>query len=167
LAAVWLPLVLLTGVGVITVLQASPALASCTGSGCTGKDPNAQGCSAVSVQSRTFEGPAGPETLTIQLRKSNGCGAYWARGIRNDCAYPVYTYIREEQQTYISSLGGWISLRVQYKQMSGTCNGGTSWTNMIQNDSGDRHQACMLPSLSGPVNPANVSSGWACTAWIY
>jgi Protein of unknown function (DUF2690) len=161
--------VALAGCGVAIASQASPALAaSCYYTSCTGKNPQTTGCSTTAgnpLWSKTYDGYGGPQSQTLQLRRSSGCRAYWARGIRDDCAYPVYTYLRVEQQLWTPY--GYYDERNQYKQMNVTCNGGTDWTNMIQDDNDDRTQVCIHDSPSGPVNPANVpQSDWACSGWF-
>jgi hypothetical protein len=163
-------LALCLGLGGGTVIAASPAFASSSlcGGSCSGKNPNTLGCIGNTDFSDTIGGPAGSQTQTIQLRSSAECGAWWARGIRADCAYPVYTYIMMEQQ--IASPYGYYDSNDRYAQMTGNCNGGTTWTNMVDAySSGYRERACILQSLSGPVNPATVSAGsWThCTNWQY
>jgi hypothetical protein len=153
--------------GGAAAMEAVPAAASSSacGGSCLGKDPNTHGCIGNTDFSDTIDGYAGPQTFTIQLRSSANCGAWWARGVRDDCAYPVYTYIRVQQQ--VASPYGWYDVHNQYKQMTSTCNGGTSWTNMVDAySSGYRERACVLQSASGPVDPSTVSdSDWYCTSW--
>lgn len=165
-----LTLALCFGLAGGTVIAASPAHAAsglCGGS-CSGKDPNAIGCIGNTDFSDTIGGPAGAQTQTIQLRSSANCVAWWARGIRADCSYPVYTYIMVEQQ--IASPYGYYDYDDQYAQMTGNCNGGTTWTNMVDaNGNGFRQRACILQSMDGPVDPSTVSPGnWThCTIWQY
>jgi Protein of unknown function (DUF2690) len=151
------------GIGSILIMQATPASAAgCNGSGCAGKNPDTMGCTGSTIESKTIGGAAGPQTLTIQLRRAGNCTAFWARAVRDDCAYPAYTYIKEQQQLWTTY--GWYDLAVQYKQLSGSCNGGTTYTNMNPDRGDDRHRACIAQSLSGPVNPATIAN-WNCTAY--
>src|SRR5207245_7243695 len=72
----------------ITVPYATPSYAAgCYGTGCIGKDPQAN-CSEspiTTLESRTLRGVGG-SPYSIQLRYSPTCLAFWARGIREDCA---------------------------------------------------------------------------------
>ncbi len=55
--------------------------ASCHGSGCTGQDPQATGCSSGATTIASASDPGG--TLVVQVRYSATCGTYWARSIVN------------------------------------------------------------------------------------
>lgn len=64
--------------GALVFSASGTALASCTGWGCHGLDPSAQGCSATSTvtASANFNGTT---LATLQNRYSSGCNANWAR----------------------------------------------------------------------------------------
>jgi hypothetical protein len=161
LSRVLLILALCLGLSGGAVIAASPAFAgsSLCGGSCSGKDPNTHGCIGNTDFSYT------PGGQTIQLRSSANCGAWWARGIRDDCYYPVYSYIMIEQQ--VASPYGYYDSNDQYAQMSSNCNGGTAWTNMVDAyNSGYRERACLLDSPGGPIDPRTVSPDqWTCTDW--
>jgi hypothetical protein len=65
-------------------------LVSCHGSGCTGKDPSATGCSAGAQSISTFYGGAdynaagGISETNVVLRWSNNCQANWAQNYTHD-----------------------------------------------------------------------------------
>jgi len=50
---------------------------SCYGSTCNNKDPNAYGCSAITVSEVYGSGASGP--MDAQLRYSSGCGTQWTK----------------------------------------------------------------------------------------
>ena len=147
-----LTVALCLSLGTGTVLAASPAFASsklCGGS-CSGKDPNTHGCIGNTDFSYT------PGGQSIQLRSSANCGAWWARGIRDDCYYPIYIYILVQQQVGSPYGDGYYDVNDQYAEMSSNCNGGTAWTPMVDaHSSGYRERACLLYSPSGPAESEN------------
>ena len=170
----------LLGIG-ITVPYATPSYAAgCYGTGCTGKDPQAN-CSEspiTTLESRTLRGVGG-SPYSIQLRYSPTCLAFWARGIREDCAIlqTLWVHIAEEQQKSIILDGErtWVTSRVQRSQVhpvlqprrgSLRClDGGTGWTPMNP-DENDRHRACIWWTFSEEP-PAPPFDGPGCTNWYY
>lgn len=86
---------LLITVGVL-VIPASPAMAaSCSGSGCTGKDPNAQGCSpdARTIDEFTYLG------ARFELRYSPACFAAWTRVTSSTHHNTLFAQIRTDGNT--------------------------------------------------------------------
>jgi hypothetical protein len=157
-------LVALVGiVGTALLVDAGPALASsCYGTGCTGKDPQTYACNTTAgspVYSLTYPSYGGEQTM--QLRWSWGCSSWWARSIRNDCAYPVTSYVRIERQIWTPY--GYYDANNYYARMT-NCNGGTNWTLMVPDTSDDRVRVCHAYSMSGPTNPATITS-WGCSPW--
>lgn len=81
---------------VLTMMPTRTALALCSGSGCYGLDPYAQGCNsgAYVVKSYTGSGPSG--TVTGALWYSPACVANWAVATSGSGA----RYIRAEVMVY-------------------------------------------------------------------
>jgi hypothetical protein len=81
-------------IGAVAVLvPASPALAAgCYASGCTGKDPNVQGCSpdAFTIDEFTDFG------IRFELRVSYGCWAAWTRVTNSVHSNTVFGQIRSQ-----------------------------------------------------------------------
>ncbi|MER5639754.1 DUF2690 domain-containing protein [Kitasatospora sp. NPDC002227] len=74
--AVWATALLLA-CGGLAALPAAEAQAAgrCTGSGCTGKDPQTVGCGGDALTTASFSGAA----VRVELRHSPACQASWAR----------------------------------------------------------------------------------------
>jgi hypothetical protein len=155
-------LVAIVGIGAATVAVQSPAFAAtCSGSGCTGKDPQTTGCSAkvTTPASKTSGSPS--QMFTLQLRYSTICNTYWARGVRGDCLAPVigtpYLAIRE----WVYSQQHWLLNRVYYKRITAYCDGGTNWTLQIYRGAGGRSYEACHGAAFGSTDPSTITN-WYC-----
>ncbi|GIH97716.1 DUF2690 domain-containing protein [Planobispora siamensis] len=97
----------------------------CSNSSCTGKDPQANGCGADSYTTKRRYDTVGG-AVTLELRYSFACNAYWAR-LTTNTASSIYrrAYIREydRNHTYLRGYAKTIG-----NGASGTFSG---WTKMI------------------------------------
>lgn len=125
----------LIGVAVLalSLWVAAPAQAeavSCRGGSCTGKDPQAQGCTADAKTVREFTNV----TLRVELRYSARCQALWARWtIKESMDHLDHVFIRRHNPN------GSISQRMT--NASGDA-GNQGWTVMIGRRPKDRFDAC-------------------------
>jgi hypothetical protein len=154
----------MTRMATVLVLLASAILfsaqpsfaASCSGSGCAGKNPQTEGCSTGAVVKKEYSS----DSLTLQIRYSSTCHAWWARatteGVDPTCAlYAAILQIQGGRQTSGQRLVGAHAL---------SCEGGTSWTYMIADlASGDSYNACAkYGAWTVPQSPSE-SNGSICT----
>jgi Protein of unknown function (DUF2690) len=143
-----------------TLLGAQPSMAaSCSGSGCSGKNPQTEGCSSGAVTKKEYS----DQYETIEIRYSSTCRAWWARarlqGFNPTCFY--YANI-------IQDINGRESARQRLVTPHYTnCEGGQSWTYMIGDiGSGDHYDACAdVGYPSSPPSP-DESSHTHCTGRI-
>jgi hypothetical protein len=146
-------LVLLLSCLAVAVTAQPAAAALCYGSTCNGKDPNAQGCSAVNVVATEVWS----DSFSVAMRYSSGCAARWTRMIIDDylrtCCIPAYISIERQLWTpygdkrthyYVKKIGAGLE--------------GSFWTPMVQNSSDDRARSCYEFGDSTPDN---------CSGWIY
>jgi hypothetical protein len=149
----------------LALVRAEPAAAACTGSGCNGLNPNSH-CSTTGTPREWFI----DATLTLQLRYSSGCSAYWGRAF-HDCSYhPPPLHIRVERQLYTPY--GYYRTHVYYETAAPPCNGDPGWTFMAGNYGSDRHRACVGYSYDGRAASAMPEDWWSwCTdqhgGWVY
>ena len=150
---------LAVGVTAAVMLPAEPALAVCTGSRCNSLDPSRH-CTATSTPEEEFIGGE----ITLQLRYSSGCRAYWGRAIADNCGdHPWPMYIRVQRQIYTPY--GYATSHVYYSgQVS--CAGSPQWTPMVGDYESDRQRSCFGFSSDGRRPAAMPESWWTwCTAW--
>lgn len=137
----------------VAVTAQPAAAASCYGSTCNGKDPNAQGCSAVNVAATQVW----QSSFSVAMRYSSGCAARWTRMIVDDylhtCCVPMYISI--ERQIYTPY--GYARTHYYVKKVAAGLEG-SFWTLMVQNSSDDRARSCWGINDSTPNN---------CSGWIY
>jgi uncharacterized protein DUF2690 len=134
--------IMFTAFAVATVVAPSAARAStCYGSGCSGQDPNAQGCSSGAGTIDRATAPGG--IPTVELRLGYGCGAAWARG--NHYWANVLIEGSPDASTVTVRYG------VVY-----SCQFGCDYTYTDMIDFGLYVRACVQ---------AFASDQWACTSW--
>lgn len=159
--------------------------ASCSGSSCNGKDPDAQGCGndARYLGPVTYLGPERDKWGSIATRYSPNCRAVWTRLIVDPTSYALrYFRIRIERQAGApfcspalanSSLNStapqpsdcftWWTTHRYYKTLNPN-SPGTYWTPMAQRTGGDeRHRWCYQWRN-------NSTGGWYsphCSGWRY
>jgi uncharacterized protein DUF2690 len=149
-------LVLMAAIGAtVVVAPSSPAFAvGCNSDGCTGKDPQAQGCSSgAHSMPKAYYG----DGYGIELRLSPACDAMWTR-LKVDYQFDptgYYTF-RVERQRWNGQADEWQSSGVYtHSKFYGT---GTVWTKMVADySSGDRTRACVGINTAG--------NNIACTGW--
>ena len=128
-------LVLLVGA---ILLPAQPSMAaSCSGSSCSGLNPQTAGCSTGAVVKKEFSS----DSLTLQIRYSSTCRAWWARATTEgpDPTCALYVNIIQLQQ------GQEAARQRLVGQHAMPCDGGTSWTYMIGDlAQGDNYNACAI-----------------------
>jgi hypothetical protein len=144
--------VLLLSLGAVLV-PAQPSLAaSCSGSGCNGRDPNTAGCAAGAVTKKEHSN----DRETIEIRYSPTCRAWWGR-VRVVTADPTC----EAYLTFLQFVNGVQSANARlvnipdYFPHSTDCVGTQSWTYMIGDlADGDHYNACLDWSNGGrPTTP--------------
>lgn len=123
-------LLLVTGIGSISA-------ADCKGSSCNGRNPQTMGCSSDAV---TKGNVYSTDALTVEMRYSKACDAWWARVTCdwNDptlAAYVGFIQFTNGRQSARQRLVG---------DYAAACDRGeTTWTYMIADkDSGDHYNAC-------------------------
>jgi hypothetical protein len=122
------------------LIPAQPGLAaSCSGSSCAGRDPQSQGCSSDAV---TKGNVYSVERITVEMRYSAACDAWWARAT---CDWPDPT-----AALYVSFIQFTNGVQTSKQRLVGDhaagCDSGeTTWTYMIADkSSGDRYNACWI-----------------------
>jgi hypothetical protein len=106
----------------VTAPEASAA--TCTWSGCNGKNPSTYGCTSGATTLRNATSKAGHY---IELRYSSKCHTVWVRGtnyaaVRIQAGYVDYYGAWHKQKDYVSPSGSaWSSLNYPY----------SAWTPMI------------------------------------
>jgi hypothetical protein len=140
------------------LLPAQPSMAvGCVGSACDGKNPQTMGCStgAQIKKERTWF-----QEVTLQLRYSPACDAWWTRAIcdRPDPTSALSVHIVQE----LLQNGVW--READRQRIVGTyhdvpCEGGQSWTYMIGDfPHNDRYYTCYTVSHpTMPVTPPHDS----------
>ncbi|TCO61987.1 DUF2690 domain-containing protein [Actinocrispum wychmicini] len=97
------------------------ASVGCHGSGCTGKDPEAQGCAADARTDQTVQPQ--PETYAY-LRFSPACNAAWVKTVSFSREKPIHGTVYGERW----GRGGQVV--VECTQSTGYVAGGTVWSRM-------------------------------------
>jgi hypothetical protein len=148
----WALVLALSFTGLVAAPQAANAV-GCGGGGCTGKDPNIQGCSAdaTTVSSYATSTPSemgyNTGTLYVELRHSRACRARWVRmtlssaGIGCGGGWTLRARIRD-----LASGGQQIAK--QTKDHPGGCN--QIFTDMVGRTSASvRTEFCHINVISG------------------
>lgn len=160
-----------TAAGVVVVGSAPALAASCTGSGCIGKDPHSTNCDTAgtvkTVKHKDIAEAGGDGTVSwsVDLRHSSGCKSYWARGTA-DIASIMTIKI---QKQCLRSTEGYYNCGTYTKQVGSVDSQGykhpktgTYWTKMeARLSSSERIRACLSVSWAG-YTP---SPGYHCTGW--
>jgi hypothetical protein len=131
-----------------SLLVAAPAqAATCHAASCTGKDPNAAGCAALTLETRASEG------ATVELRYSPdaSCRAFWARiKVPREGWIIGFAAISVDRMVDYNGLTRSISAEVQP--------GHSGYTRMWAREAGFSYRAC----VSYPA--AGISA--RCTVWV-
>jgi hypothetical protein len=138
--------------GIVIGGQAS-AQAACSGAGCTGLDPQAQGCTSGATDlGGTYYLEQPGQRYSMVVRTSSACNARWARMIIdvNPCCFARELAV--ETQRLVGST--WVALDFRTVTI-GAGQVGTFWTNMVANRSDDRVRVCNQIG----------TSGWVCGGW--
>jgi hypothetical protein len=127
----------LAGILLLAAGVGSVSAASCSGSSCAGKNPQTEGCSSDAVNKGNVHSD---DYLTVAIRYSPACDAWWARVTCDgpDPTLAVYASI-------IQFTNGVQSSRQRLAGDHGAaCNPSeTTWTYMIADrSSGDHYNAC-------------------------
>ena len=111
------------GLLTLTGPVSSASAASCYGSGCTNRDPQATGCSA---DAYTVDSAPAPDRDFGKgdLRYSPSCGAYWIRAVSWSTSVEISGTVYGEA----SVNGTWVPFWAENAPMVA---GGTSWSPMI------------------------------------
>ena len=152
-------LLMVLGTGVTAVATASPALAACSGSGCLGKDPNAQGCSASNIASTEMW----YSSFSVAMRNSSGCRARWTRIVVDDylptCCSAIGIAIEVEQ--YYQGRG-WGPLYF-YSKKVGAGLEGNYWTAMVPNNIAEtRTRSCWRFQAQDDSSYGS----YTCSGWV-
>ncbi|HWS38695.1 MAG TPA: DUF2690 domain-containing protein [Actinoplanes sp.] len=149
-------MVLTTITGITFVASPAPALAACTTNGCTGLDPQVQGCTGARTMPDPIWYTSGDLIYSVQLRQSPVCQSMWARLVVDYNADPLRTmYVRVQRQLYNNQQLEW-QASGDYTAPIGIRTG-TTWTDMVADyASGDRARACIRFGTGG---------SWSCTSW--
>lgn len=102
----------------------SASAAGCYGSGCTGKDPQATGCSADATTIKRVAAPSRDYGYG-DLRYSPSCGAYWVKTVSWSTSVPIGGSVYGE----VSVNGTWVPLWAE--NTPGYLAGGSQWSPMI------------------------------------
>jgi hypothetical protein len=153
-------------VALVALVPASPAMAACWSTTCTGEDPMEQGCLGGDYIHQVFGNNSSTPAWSVALRYHAGCGALWARAVK-DCTPsggdpPSYARIERMVQTPY----GWYVSPTKFYSGDVPC-GGPAWTRMIGDESySDKHRACVASPYSWD-HPSTFpeSSWWLCTIW--
>ncbi|MFD4635960.1 hypothetical protein ACFWN2_01525 [Lentzea sp. NPDC058436] len=144
-------LVFVMAVAGIIIGGQGAAQAACNGAGCTGLDPQAQGCTATDLGGTYYLEP-GSQRYSMVVRTSSVCNARWARMIIdvNPCCFARELAV--ETQRLVGST--WVAL--DFRTVSiGSGVVGNFWTTMVANRSDDRVRACTQIG----------TTGWTCGGW--
>lgn len=170
------------------VAQEAGVLASCSGSGCNGRDPSAQGCGSDAHAlggTRYFNVRNNQAYMSIQVRASNSCRASWARVTIDNWLggygppYRRNLQIRIERQIgnnlchvvegESSAAGDASTLNCQtwwnthsYSRTLDCCSAtGNYWTAMAQRTGGmERHRECYRFRYSRPTTGGGQEFYW-------
>lgn len=144
--------------GIGAVATAAPALAACSGTGCAGKDPNAQGCSAANIASTELW----YSSFSVAMRNSSGCGSRWTRIVVDDylptCCSAIGIAIEVEKYTQGRGWGP----SYFYSKKVGAGLEGTFWTAMAPNLAEDRTRSCWR--FQGQDN--SWYGAYTCSGWV-
>lgn len=80
----------------LTIVPTGSANAACSGSGCTGLDPSAQGCTSDAQTVGSYTGSGSSGTVTGTLMYSPTCVANWAKATTSSGS----RYVRAEVTVY-------------------------------------------------------------------
>lgn len=151
---------LLAPTAAVTALGASPAReASCSGSSCTGKDPDATGCDTAGTV-KTVQGVYAND-IGYELRHSSGCGTFWARMTLDDSNCCFAMEVKVERQLWTPY--GYTDDGVYTYTVKPAAGGpGQWWTKMVANTSDDRTRACYR---AGTDSESPAWGSWGCTGW--
>jgi hypothetical protein len=145
-------------VGGTVALAVPAAAATCTRSGCTGKDPQSTRCSSyANVGATRYDQDSG--AITTQFRYNNTCHAGWAR-ITVDSFGSIWrrVYVREYTgaKKYVRGYSANIGAASNYSL--------TRWTKMLSLTNGHYYRACWryISSSSGPAHGSTY-----CTKYVY
>jgi hypothetical protein len=134
-------LILSAGVAVVPAQAAS-----CSGAGCSGKNPSSAGCGDDATTTAYASTPGGYSSA--QLRHSSTCKAYWTRlGGNVDCCYRGVT-IDVERRYDANGAMSYYSKHIPY--------GSTGYTLMFGSSTGFSIRACITMDQGG---------GTGCTGW--
>jgi hypothetical protein len=121
--------------GAVVGSSASPALAvGCYGATCTGKDPQAMGCStgAVTLEEFTYY------YTRVELRKSTACNAQWTRATN-----PAGTPATSCNDMWVATRGYTSADVLKGSEIQQTvCGQGQTWTTMRSN--GEWVRGCVI-----------------------
>jgi hypothetical protein len=158
----------------VAVPQPSYA-ASCSGSGCTGQDPQSAGCSSGAYNLRQYYWGhnGGPDThYGHELRWSPNCSAFWGRFVRHDCRtlnnHGFWLKVHRDVQTPY----GWSPAASYYKDIPSAWYSGFNcdsirWTKMIGWQVGSRYKTCRYRYYESRPDPAALpDSAWECLDWF-
>ncbi|HUQ56724.1 DUF2690 domain-containing protein [Lentzea sp.] len=147
-------LVLVMAVAGVVIGGQVSAQAACSGAGCAGLDPQAQGCTSSATDlTATRHTSTGAVRFTAHVRSSSACNARWTRVVleANACCY-TREFAVESQRWFNSN---WIAS--DFRTVTIPSNSvGTYWTNMVDNRSDDRVRVCDQTIPDG---------GWSCGPW--
>ncbi|GIG87780.1 DUF2690 domain-containing protein [Plantactinospora endophytica] len=152
-------LAMLATAGVVVVAAPSPAVAapSCSGSNCTNRNPDTNGCAP---DGRTVaEAWYSMNSVRLELRRSTACNALWARMTQTvtGTQFRIQS-LRIERQENFNDGDGYQPTHTFYKPFSGEYHQQIQvWTNMVSGHSSrDRARACWQ-NFPGEV--------YNCTGW--
>ncbi|MGW6442714.1 hypothetical protein [Lentzea sp. NPDC055074] len=144
-------LVIVMAVAGIVIGGQVSAQAACNGAGCTGLDPQAQGCAATDLGGTYYLEPSS-QRYSMVVRTSSACNARWARMIIdvNPCCFARELAV--ETQRLVGST--WVALDFRTVTI-GAGQVGNFWTTMVANRSDDRVRVCNQIG----------TAGWVCGGW--
>jgi len=123
----------------------SVSAASCSGSACAGKNPQTMGCSSDAVTKGNVYSQG---ILTVEIRYSRACDAWWARVTCDGSPNPqLAVYV-----SFIQFVNGAQSSkhRLVGDHAAACYTGETTWTYMIADrSSGDHYNACWQYGIWG------------------
>jgi hypothetical protein len=161
--------VLLLATGGLVVWGQPSMAATCSGSTCSGKNPQTAGCSpsGVTKLSKTWD-----EQTTAEIRYSSTCKAWWAR-VRTDTPDPTcVVWAQLKQQKWMHSpedgTNEWLTTSVMrlVTPHYANCQGEQTWSYMIPDaSSNDRYNVCVTWTTSPTIVPSDDAYD-TCTAWL-
>jgi len=147
-------LVFVMAVAGIVIGSQGAAQAACSGAGCAGLDPQAQGCSSSATDlAATKYVSTGAVRFTAHVRSSSACNARWTRVVMEANACCTTQEFAVQSQRLLNS--NWIE--ADFRTVTIPSNSvGTFWTNMVNNRSDDRVRVCTRFVPDG---------NWSCKGW--